>query len=106
MPQAIKKTYLNLTNHSYFNLSLKENIYNHYLQINANKFLEMDHMAIPINTASVENTDFDFRKQRKIGNFKNSEDENIKKSNGYNHTYILNKKVDYDLTLRKKIKKL
>ena len=60
-------TVLNITNHAYFNLDgLAGNTLNQKLQINAEKFLELDSENIPTgNFISMENHAFDFR------NFKN-----------------------------------
>ncbi len=87
-----RKTYINLTNHSYFNLSdIDQNIYNHKLQINSDRFLEMDIESIPINVQMIEGSAFDFRKLKFIGNITCIIDENVIKSKGFNHALLLNK---------------
>lgn len=97
-----RKTYLNLTNHSYFNLSdSDETIYEHSLQIAGNSFLEMNEQSIPIDIKDVKNTDFDYLKLTKIGDIFAKNDNNIKSSNGYNHSFKLNKEIeDYSLILK------
>ncbi|MFV0504385.1 MAG: hypothetical protein ACK5LT_10545, partial [Lachnospirales bacterium] len=57
-----KNTLLNLTNHSYFNLSgdLKEAMYEHKLQINADKFINTDEFVNAVSVDKVDGTDFDF----------------------------------------------
>jgi aldose 1-epimerase len=63
-------THVNLTNHSYFNLSSDpQSIINnsHEIMIKANYFLEVDDDLIPSGILNkVENTDLDFRNSKKI----------------------------------------
>jgi len=54
--------YFNLAPHVYFNLDGRKNINNHFLQINADKYLPVSHEKIPLDAPiSVEKSDFDFR---------------------------------------------
>ena len=66
--QTDKKTIINLTNHSYFNLTGgKENIKNHELELSAKKFTESIE-AIPTGRiVPVEDTVFDFTTNKKLG---------------------------------------
>ncbi|KKI90206.1 aldose epimerase [Bacillus sp. SA1-12] len=64
-----KKTLVNLTNHTYFNLSgnIKNDILSHKLKINSKKFLELNEDFIPTGTfLDVENTPFDFLKEKEL----------------------------------------
>ena len=100
-----KKTYVNLTNHSYWNLnkSNKSKIFNHDLKINSEKYLEVNNSLIPtgrfINT---KNSIFDFKKFSNL-NYKISQLYNLKKQNGFDLTYLVNKRPDkYIATLKNK----
>lgn len=89
-----KPTILNLTNHSYFNLSGQGNpsVYNHSLMINADYYLPTDETAIPYGPKEkVEGTPMDFRTPHEVGERIDEEFEALKFGKGYDHTYILNK---------------
>lgn len=61
-------TIVNLTNHSYFNLTAgKENVLNHKLELAAPKYTEAVEMIPTGNVVSVEGTVFDFTKTKKLG---------------------------------------
>jgi aldose 1-epimerase len=65
-----KSTLFNPTNHAYFNLNLgqENNILNHYLTINAYEYLETNNFLVPTgNRIRVENSGYDFTKERLIG---------------------------------------
>lgn len=91
--QTDKTTLLNLTNHSYFNLSgdIKENILDHTLELKSNFVAEGDKYLIPtgklIDVSEVGA--FDFRVAKKIGTDIN--DEALKLASGYDHPFLLEK---------------
>ncbi|WP_340199205.1 aldose epimerase family protein [Ascidiimonas sp. W6] len=63
-----RDTILNLTNHSYFNLSGNgKSIDTHLLKVNADSYLETNKKLVPTgNILSVSNTEKDFRQKRPI----------------------------------------
>jgi aldose 1-epimerase len=97
-----KTTIINLTNHSYFNLSAsKNNILEHEVTLNADKFLPVDKGLIPTGELrAVTGTVFDFTKPTVIGKGINEvKDEQIVLGGGYDHAWILNKKEANELSL-------
>ncbi len=86
-----KKTVLNLTNHSYFNLSADFNnkILEHELWLNCNKYIPIDSTAIPFGTIeSVTGTPFDFTKPKKIGKDISDDNQQLKNGIGYDHCMV------------------
>ncbi len=93
---ASKPTPLNISNHTYFNLSgnLSESILNHRLKINADSYLPVDDEMIPLgNPERVGGTAFDFRELKKIGQDIKSNHPQILRNKGYDHSLILDKPV-------------
>jgi aldose 1-epimerase len=91
-----RPTVVNLTNHSYFNLSGKLNtqIPNHYIHINADSFNVVDKTLIPASIAPVEGTPMDLRRLVLISAGIDENDEQIATGKGYDHNWILNTKGD------------
>ena len=89
-----KTTVLNLSQHSYFNLSgnFSKNILDHELQLNADEFLPINHNLIPTGTLqSVNKTPFDFRVAKKIGQDINQQHKQLNITRGYDHCWVVNK---------------
>jgi aldose 1-epimerase len=96
-----KKTVVNLTQHSYFNLGGKKtkDILGHRLKIDADNFTPVDTALIPTGEIrSVKGTPFDFLKAETIGSRINQKDEQLTFGRGYDHNWALN---NYDGKIRK-----
>ena len=88
-----KPTIVNLTQHSYFNLTadFNQNILGHELVINADSFLPVDNTLIPTGEfRDVTETPFDFRASKAIGTHIDNENIQLKNGLGYDHCWVLN----------------
>lgn len=95
-------TIINLTHHSYFNLSgqLDQSIADHIIFINADSFLSVNHNLIPTGKIeTVYNTPFDLRESNPIGLKINEKHEQLKIGGGFDHTWVLN---DFNLGVVRK----
>ena len=99
-----KATPINLTQHAYFNLAGKGDVLSHEVMINADRFTAINDEAIPTgDLPSVENTPFDFRTPRLIGERINQDDAQLKNGNGYDHNFVLNKAHAKELSLAARV---
>lgn len=92
-----KATVINLTQHSYFNLTGngKGDILNHVLVINSEEIVPVDKTLIPTGKfRKVAGTPFDFTTPQVIGARINDKDEQITFGEGYDHCYVLKPSKD------------
>jgi aldose 1-epimerase len=97
-----KETVVNLTNHSYFNLSgaPSQKILDHQLLLHAKKFTPIGSTVIPTGELrAVNGTPFDFTKLTAIGARIQQEDEQLKFGSGYDHNWALQRTEGKDLQL-------
>ncbi|WP_333820772.1 aldose epimerase family protein [Ohtaekwangia sp.] len=90
-----KKTIVNLTQHSYFNLTgnVKRDILDHQITLNADKLVPVDKVLIPTGELKdVTNTPFDFRTATAIGARINEKDQQLEFGGGYDHCWVLSSK--------------
>ena len=96
-----KKTYMNPTDHTYFNLGGYDggDILSHTLQVFASRYTPVDALSIPTGeTAPVAGTPFDFTSPKQIGLEIGAENEQLAFTGGYDHNFCID---GADGTLRK-----
>jgi len=88
-----KDTIINLTNHSFFNLSGEgtKSINDHLLTINANQYTPINRNLIPTGEiVTVKRTPFDFTSEKPIGKDIEIRNQQLLYGNGYDHNFVLN----------------
>jgi len=88
-----KDTVINLTNHSYFNLSGpgSGSILNENIMIDARRYTPVNANLIPTGALDeVSGTPLDFRAAKQIGSRISGNFEQLKLANGYDHNFVLN----------------
>ena len=104
-----KKTFLNMTNHSYFNLSgdRKRDVLEHHLRVNADKFIEVQEETLPVRISPVEGGAFDFRDGKELKKSLNSKEEQIEiVGGGLDHPFVLKDRAGVVLADRESGRKL
>lgn len=87
-----KKTVLNMTNHTYFNLAGHQNgsIENHILTLHASSYTPVRGGLIPTGEiAPVKGTVMDFTQAKTIGKEIDASDEQLQMGGGYDHNWVL-----------------
>lgn len=87
-----RKTVVNLTNHTYFNLSghSSGSVLRHRLLLNASRYLPTDDTLIPVgNPASVEGTPMDFRTAKALGTHIHADFPAIRYGKGYDNCWAI-----------------
>ncbi|WP_326407836.1 aldose epimerase family protein [Flagellimonas halotolerans] len=88
-----KPTVVNLTQHSYFNLSgqLSKPVLDHEIYLNADTYLPVDGGLIPTGEfREVAGTPFDFKEPKSIGEEIEADNEQLDLGGGYDHCWVLN----------------
>jgi len=100
-----KKTVINMTNHSYFNLNGDPNepITNHLLTVKASNFTPVDSTYMTTGEiAPVEGTPMDFTTAKAVGEeIDNFDYEQLKNGNGYDHNWVLDNENNIDAAVIK-----
>ncbi len=99
-------TYINLTNHSYFNLTgnTDNSIKGHLMQMNAQQYLEINDEILPTGKIlDVKNSAFDFTAEKPIGRDIDKEIFQLQLAGGYDHCFITQKDQLRGLTLGAKV---
>ena len=93
-----KKTVINMTNHSYFNLSgdPTQQITDHLLYVNADNYTPVDDTYMTTGEIlTVKETPMDFTTPKAVGaDIDNFEFEQVKFGNGFDHNWVLNTQGD------------
>lgn len=92
-----KKTIINMTNHSYFNLSgdASRSILEDILYLNADAFTPVDSTFMTTGEIRpVAGTPIDFTTPKEIAADLDISDEQVKNANGYDHNWVLNTEGD------------
>ena len=91
-------TVINMTNHSYFNLSgdpKQFSVLDHLLSINSTSYTPVDDTYMTTGEIiPTEGTPFDFSKLHPVGERIKADDEQIRNGNGYDHNWVLDSAGD------------
>lgn len=86
-----KDTYINLTNHSYFNILETRDLDFCLLKLNSNEYCEVGDDLVPLGTKkSVVGTPMDFRWAKSITKDIDADYKQLRKAKGYDHNFVIN----------------
>lgn len=89
MAVSDKKTVINLTNHAYFNLSGEGYVGDHSIFVDADRFIPTDSDLVPTGKiASLDGHVLDFRKEKKMSEAIESDNEDITLGGGIDHCLV------------------
>ena len=92
-------TVINLTNHSYFNLTgqhcaTENGVLDHLAYLNCDSFLPTDERGIPLSApVSVDATPMDFRTETSFASRIHDDFAQLKNGNGYDHNWVVNRGI-------------
>ncbi|GGA62834.1 aldose 1-epimerase [Neiella marina] len=89
---ADKPTVVNLTNHCYFNLAKHQDTRQHWLQLRAQRFVEVADTGIPTGALlKVDDTPFDFSTSTEIAKQLSSHHPQLAQFEGFDHNFEIHK---------------
>ncbi|PMH44610.1 galactose mutarotase [Vibrio sp. 10N.286.49.B3] len=84
-----KRTPINMTQHTYFNLDGHRDVLNHQIQVLADSYLHVNELAIPVEQASVTGTPLDLRTLTTIKDNIDSDFNQLNYAGGFDHCWCL-----------------